>query len=137
MSQTTTRLQKVLEIIRTTETESALTSVAKHLSDIFNEAARRAWGEPPQFEVSRREVRISEFFRGWDMFTVNEVPFDEWSDVAHAALQVVEKLIVSDAEIRDFSGPIFDDFWNLRNQRVSELSARPEYRGKFDDFQGR
>ncbi len=77
-----------------------------------------------------------DFFRSWRVFGAAGVPFHEWADVAAAALAFLKKYLNS-GKMDYTSLPEFEAFWKLRDQRVRELEARPEYRGKFDDFQGR
>ena len=86
--------------------------------------------------LTAADVAAADYFSSWQGFHAAKVPFDEWQEVARAAIDFLQKFIPSGAEkYEDSVG--FAEFWDLRQETMKRLENDPRYRDGFRDLQGR
>lgn len=136
MKNTTQTLNQIKEIILKETCFDALEQISNILGEI---RADFLYSHTEFSQLPANEQKVLKCYGllvSWNVFSPGSILFAEWRDIAEMALQVMIEYIDSPIENYELLDS-YERMMSLRDQRVRELEARPEYRDAFKELMGR
>lgn len=125
-------LKKIIQTKPTREARSLIEDVLR------GEAARHLYPGlyPNQAPPTLKVMNCDSLLLSWDSFSKAEIPYALWNDIEENVLKVLLEFIESPAkEYKTLNS--YQQMMTLRNQRIKEIEALPQYTDAFGDLLGK